>query len=892
MSDTYAFADFIRAQGYIPPDEIIADGNIHRFSASGKRSDKAGWYSFHANGSTFGVVGNWRDGGHIVWQPDSKQALNSQQQADVQRLIAAAKAKREQEQAGKQAVAAQTAQSIWAECEPTGEHPYLTNKGVKAHGIRLLTDARRKQLGVKAALSGDLLVIPAVDDLGETATLQFIDASGEKRFLSGGRKQACYHMIGDKADAVLLIAEGFATGATLHEATGHATAIAFDAGNIEPVAKVLRGKYPQARIILCADDDWKTDGNPGKTKAQKAAKAIGGKVVLPAFKDDRQEKQTDFNDMAAVSDLQSVADVIAGAMEQPAPKPPAEGADVFAYGGGRFEVSQQGVTYTSTDRDGEEQTKWICSALRVIGMTRDTRSAAWGRLLQWQDADGVSHQWAMPLEMLQGDGADVRRELASQGVAISTNRQARELLATYLQSWPVKQRARCVERLGWHGNTFVLPSEAIGQSDEIIVWQSTTAIEPAFSISGTTEQWRNSVAKLAAGNSRTVFAICVAFAAPMADIIQMEGGGIHIVGKSSGGKTTALEATASVYGHPTTYARKWRATSNALEGLAALHNDLPLILDEIKQADPKDIGESAYLLANGQGKARASRTGSARQSARWRVLFLSAGEISLATMMQQAGKAVNAGMEIRLAEVSADAGAGLGTFECLHEHPSAAALSNAIKDAANQYHGAVGIEWLRLLAEYRTQMAEHIRQAADDFVRDVLPDGGSGQAMRVAFRFGLIAVAGEVATKAGLTGWQPNEAMAAARKCFVSWLENFGGAGQKENRDILNQVRAFIEQHGASRFEDLQATDDKRVINRAGFFRTADGGGREYLILPSAFEREVCAGHKPKDVTAVLVQEGWLIPASDRVTQKVHTPAMGKKVRMYVLSPAMWESEQ
>jgi uncharacterized protein (DUF927 family) len=220
----------------------------------------------------------------------------------------------------------------------------------------------------------------------------------------------------------------------------------------------------------------------------------------------------------------------------------------------------------------------------------------------------------------------------------------RELLLTYLQTWP---RVRCVNRLGWHDAVYVVPSGTIGEDGEQVVFQNVHALEPAFSTSGTVEEWRGSVAALAHGNSRMMFALSVAFAGPLLDPAGADSGGFHLRGVSSAGKTTALKLAASVWGNPAHYCRLWRTTANGLEGLAALHNDGVLILDELGQVDPREAGESAYMLANGRGKARAARNGTARQSATWRLLFLSAGEGSLAAQMAPTGRKPTAGLLAR-----------------------------------------------------------------------------------------------------------------------------------------------------------------------------------------------------------------------------------------------------
>ncbi|MFO3538942.1 DUF927 domain-containing protein, partial [Legionella pneumophila serogroup 1] len=167
-------------------------------------------------------------------------------------------------------------------------------------------------------------------------------------------------------------------------------------------------------------------------------------------------------------------------------------------------------------------------------------------------------QWAMPLALLQGDSSDVRRELARLGLTISPSKTARDLLASYIQVFPVEERARCVDKLGWYKEVFVTANEAIGQS---------------LSVAGSVEDWRNSISRLADGNSRLVFAISAAFAPSLANLVGEDSGGFHFRGASSSGKTTALKVAASVWGKPDSYIRLWRSTANGLEGLAALHND-------------------------------------------------------------------------------------------------------------------------------------------------------------------------------------------------------------------------------------------------------------------------------------------------------------------------------
>lgn len=437
------------------------------------------------------------------------------------------------------------------------------------------------------------------------------------------------------------------------------------------------------------------------------------------------------------------------------PIAPKQRPSVCEYAGGYFRLTDQGLTFVSKDKDGHQlPPRWICSPLYVVAKTRDARSGEWGRLLEWQDDDGITHQWAMPLALLQGDASDVRRELARLGLAISPNRTARDLLTSYLQVFPIEARARCVDRLGWHGDVFVTASQSIGHATEQIVFQNTNAIEPALSSSGTAEEWRDSIGRLAAGNSRLVFAISIALAPVLAKLVGEDSGGFHLRG----------------------------------------------------------------VLANGQGKTRASRTGTVKQSSKWSLFFLSAGEESLTSLMAKTGQRSNPGQEIRLADIEADAGAGMGVFETIHNQLSPASMALSLKKYSSRYHGAVGMAWLQHVVAKRQVIGRVIADITHRFVETVIQSNANGQMMRVARRFALVAAAGELASQFGLTGWKKDEAFQATQQCFTVWMDAFGAEGNREDRAIMAQVRGFFESYGASRFDNVRLSESNPKISNGRLF--------------------------------------------------------------------------
>jgi putative DNA primase/helicase len=236
MNVVEQFRDAIRAAGLEPPAEIVADGKIHRFAANAKRGDDAGWYLLHVDGIPAGAYGDWRTGISNTWRGDIGRSLTAQEQAEHCAKVEDMRRAREAEERRSRAEARKKAAVIWKAAQPaTEDHPYLIRKGINAHGTRVHDSA---------------LIIP-VRDGGELHSLQFIDADSGKRFLTGGRVAGCYFAIGKPNNSnTLCIAEGFATGASIHESTGYPVAVAFNAGNLEAVAMVLRKKFPDLALIL------------------------------------------------------------------------------------------------------------------------------------------------------------------------------------------------------------------------------------------------------------------------------------------------------------------------------------------------------------------------------------------------------------------------------------------------------------------------------------------------------------------------------------------------------------------------------------------------------------------------------------------------------------------
>lgn len=275
------FKKAISQAGISPPNIIISDGNLHHFSTGSNSNKESGWYVYHDGDIPAGAFGDFRTDTNEKWRANiGREYTVAENTANTERMNAIHN-KHKAEKAKNAVATKECANEIWDAAVRVKTHTYLSNKGVKAYGIKKYRGS---------------LVIPMLDAYGTIHSLQYIKADGNKRFLSGGRIKGCYFSIG-KPDQIIYICEGYATGASIHEATGEGVVVAFNAGNLPEVAQAIRAKYPDIEIVICADDDFENEKNIGLIKAEKAASLVDGGCAIPNFGDDRPDGATDFNDL-------------------------------------------------------------------------------------------------------------------------------------------------------------------------------------------------------------------------------------------------------------------------------------------------------------------------------------------------------------------------------------------------------------------------------------------------------------------------------------------------------------------------------------------------------------------------------------------------------------------
>lgn len=354
-----AFMQALATAGLSPKKAMSLQINTSkpiRYQVDGdKAGSENGWYQLSNNlGIYAGAFGSWKTGELHAWCEKTKGELSPEERAKFKAQYVEQQRQHALEKHNVQADAAKKANHLWGVSgqikaigtNGSGEssaHAYLSRKGIRPYGIRQLKDG---------------LVIPLRNTNGDITSLQFIQPDGSKRFLSGGQIDGCYFAIG-RVGQTLLVCEGYATGATLFESTGLAVAIAFNSGNLVKVCKALRDKYADVNIIVCADNDQTTVGNPGLSKAQEGAGQVGGMVLVPTFDANQTingSAATDFNDLYLLHGIDAVKSYFV--CDGAAGKPVASQVNVVADGGPvRTKVDFELLIDESDDFD------WLTDAL-------------------------------------------------------------------------------------------------------------------------------------------------------------------------------------------------------------------------------------------------------------------------------------------------------------------------------------------------------------------------------------------------------------------------------------------------------------------------------------------------------------------------------------------------
>ncbi|QZS46916.1 DUF927 domain-containing protein [Enterobacter cloacae complex sp.] len=768
-----------------------------------------------------------------------------------------------------------------------GQSAYLASKGLQCPFLML---------------SDGALLLVLKNGAGATTGAQVIKPDGSKRLVAGTVKKGSFCVVNSgEAPETVIIAEGLATALSVQQFRPDATIIAaIDAGNLLPVAQVMRQRYPNAQIIIAADNDIKPgEPNTGKAAAEKAAKAVTGRVALP-----QSEEKADWNDFHQQHGLEAAAAAFNDSMYQP------EGEKVVvklkSIDGGkkeqksalqgdelkpRVESRNDGLYWITpkVDKDSGEiinNEAWLCSPLEVVGSGSD--GAERYLVLRWRSPRGHEDiTRAIPCaDVGEREGW---RSLKAGGVNVTTKSTFRAILADWLQQCGAGQEWIITHTTGWHNGAYIMPDgEVIGEPETPILFNGRSAASSGYAVSGTAEGWRDSVAYLAGGNPSMMLGVAAALSAPLIGLVGADGFGVHLFEQSSAGKTTTANIASSLWGEPDALRLTWYGTALGIANEAEAHNDSLLPLDEVGQgSSAKDVATSAYTLFNGAGKLQGAKEGGNRELKRWRTVAISTGEMDIETFLSAGGLKVKAGQLVRLLNIPME------KSTAFHGLQNGKAHADALKQAWIENHGAAGREWVKWLAAHQKEAKQAVHDAQTRW-RGLIPADYGEQVHRVAERFAILEAA--LVTGASITGWDEQASRDAIQHSFNAWVKEFG-TGNKEHQQIIEQCEAFLNAYGLSRFAPLPYDPASLPIsNLAGYRKRKsnhDDAPMVFYTFPATFEKEIAQGFNARQFARALAAAGLLSePSSGRGYQQKSPRIDGRQINVYVLQQVAEEGAE
>lgn len=473
-------------------------------------------------------------------------------------------------------------------------------------------------------------------------------------------------------------------------------------------------------------------------------------------------------------------------------------AKVYSSG---FQIEEDGV-YRDVKQhgDGGSVRIKICNQCFIKAWTESRQSGKGGFVLSFRTLSGKLVTRVYDRSLLH-EPRDLVKRLESDGLSVTPGEQ--NAVAKFLGGFKTNKIAHTTSQVGWFDACFVLPDKTLKPQeceDEVIFSSNEEAVP--LCVSASLDDWREKIGRVCIGNPVLIFSASVAFAAPLLEIVGQDGGGFHLFGASSKGKSTALQVAASIYGKPSsggtslhpTYLQTWRQTDNSIEVSLARYNNLLLPLDDMRQIrNAQALIDTIMMLGNNQGKGRANKNGDAQSKRNFRTLVLSTGEKPTQAFIEAENKPFDAGTEVRLPNIDIVFKTGVvhdaGMFNDNHKE-----MIEHIKASTCRLYGAAGLQWLRWLVEHRGGLENKIESLMERFVSEIIEKVGplGAQQLRVIDRFALVAAAGELATECSITGWSKDEAFNSAIFMAKRYFEQRGTIEDTESQRIMRRLYAKL----------------------------------------------------------------------------------------------------
>ncbi len=542
-----------------------------------------------------------------------------------------------------------------------------------------------------------------------------------------------------------------------------------------------------------------------------------------------------------------------------------------------------------TDSNGKRkpQRTYLGNHLTCLAYVNNPDGNGAGLQLELKGIRGNVSRLIVNRGAILSDSSSVLSELANHGYHFIPKKKKQLIEYLFALGGDVEKTYTITDGTGWVKNTNNYVQQHKTNGDPSYVFRDIEPLNSATTeIKGTLEDWQKHVAAKCAGNSRLIFALGIAFAAVLLEVVGMESGGFHLFGTTSKGKTTTLKVAISVTGEKSV--PSFRNTSNGLEAVCGSHNHALFPLDELAQADPKQVAEIIYMIFNGQPKTRMSKDLKVRKSAGWNLLALTSGEIGIAAHLASGGIIQKGGHEVRLPDIPAVPPNSLyGVFETIHGYETSKAFAEDLEAACAKYHGTAIDEFLNQLIENRKTdgFDESLKDRVSALSKKISAKYSDHAVTRVANRFAVVQVGLELAHSFGVIPFGFENIPQSVTKIFTDWVDSRGGDGSIEVRNACERINHLIVSNlHSDRMYDLSDRNvTQKVRNLLGYAKSDEHDAIVEVWVPiPVFDAELAKGTNKPQLIAELHRRGWLEKGSDdRPTQL--RQFKGKRSRFYIL---------
>ena len=419
----------------------------------------------------------------------------------------------------------------------------------------------------------------------------------------------------------------------------------------------------------------------------------------------------------------------------------------------------------------------------------------------------------------------------------------RRYIAQQLKQANQRDITQLVEKSGWSNDSYILANRSIGSS-KVAFKNSYFNAAPVKTCD--LNDWQKHVAQPAQAHTVLHFALATAFAAALLTPLKEQGGGFHLVGESSIGKSTAQYIAQSIFADPNQLLT-WRTTDNALEYTAKAHNDQLLILDELGQVDEKTASKSAYFLANGAGKGRMGQ-----ETPTWRTLLFSSGEADFETI---AKTALHPGQLLRIVNIP---------ISQIIESENGKAIAESLVNNAKQYNSTAIDAFIQHFQANKNSIENRWPAYKNAFIGRALTalNSQSPQLGRLLNKFAVVAFAAQIASECNLI--EPLNFESLLEKLIKPATVFLSDTQAQSSLDIaLNAVLQTIEKD-ESRFQSVY--DDKPLSNRLGYFSTNNKGQKVYYFFAKSL-KNLFTTINAKAAIQALFEAGYLASTAAKPKQ-------------------------